>query len=213
MAKILIIDDEDFIRKMLEKLCESNFIDTDLRIKNYTPAAAGIINLISTDIGRPFNDLKTRFAGVDLVSMAESVLNDLNTVGLDILSQDGIWYSLKIIPYRTTSNIIDGVVMTFFNVQKIKQADKLKRLAAVLEDSNDAVTVLDMDGNILAWNKRAQQMYGWTESEALKMNFEEFLPDDKQDEFKSIVEKLEEKVPVISFRTQRKTSTGKILDV
>uniref|UniRef100_UPI0026101AB7 PAS domain S-box protein n=1 Tax=Desulfobacula sp. TaxID=2593537 RepID=UPI0026101AB7 len=130
-----------------------------------------------------------------------------------ILSQDGIWYSLKIIPYRTTSNIIDGVVMTFFNVQKIKQADKLKRLAAVLEDSNDAVTVLDMDGNILAWNKRAQQMYGWTESEALKMNFEEFLPDDKQDEFKSIVEKLEEKVPVISFRTQRKTSTGKILDV
>ncbi len=189
------------------------FIDTDLRIKSYTPTAAGIINLIPTDIGRPINDLKTRFPDVDLVGMAENVLKDLNTVGLDILSQDDIWYSLKIIPYRTTSNIIDGVVMTFFDVQKIKQADTFKRLATVLADSNDAVNILDMKGNILAWNKGAQQMYGWTESEALKMNFDEFLPDDKHDELKSIVEKLKKKVPVISFRTQRKTSTGKVLDV
>lgn len=149
--------------------------------------------------------------------MAKNVLKDLNTVGLDILSQDDNWYSLKIIPYRTTANIIDGVVMTFFNVQKIKQADKLRRLATVLEDSNDAITILDMKGNIQAWNKGAQQMYGWTESEALKMNFDEFLPDDKlddkKDELKSIIEKLKKKVAVISFRTQRKTSTGKILDV
>ena len=189
------------------------FVDTDLRIKNYTPAAAGVVNLISTDIGRPLNDLKTCFPDVDLVGMAENVLKDLNTVGLDILSQDNIWYSLKIIPYRTTANIINGVVMTFFDVQKIKQADSFKRLATVLADSNDAVTVLDMEGNILAWNKGAQQMYGRTESEALKMNFGEFLPDDKQDELKSIVEKLKKKVPVISFKTKRKTSTGKVLDV
>ncbi len=193
------------------------FIDTDLRIKSYTPAAAGFIKLIPTDIGRPLNDLKTCFKDVDLIVLAKNVLKDLNTVALDILSQDDIWYSLKIIPYRTTSNIIDGVVMTFFDVQKIKQADKLRRLATVLEDSNDAVSVLDMEGNILAWNKGAQQMYGWTEFEALKMNFNKFLPDakqdDKQNELKSIVEKLKKKVPVISFRTQRKTSTGKILDV
>ncbi|MBA3013171.1 MAG: PAS domain-containing protein [Proteobacteria bacterium] len=189
------------------------FIDIDLHIKSYTPAAAGVIKLIHTDIGRPLNDLKTCFPDVDLVGMAENVLKDLDTVELDILSQDNIWYSLKIIPYRTTSNIIDGVVMTFFDVQKIKQADTFKRLATVLSDSNDAVTILDMEGNILAWNKGAQQMYGWTESEALKMNFEEFLPDDKQDELKSIVEKIKKKIIVISFKTQRKTSAGKILDV
>ncbi len=189
------------------------FVDMELRIKSYTPAAAGLINLIPTDIGRPLNDLKTCFKDVDLVGMAENVLKDLNTVGLDILSQDDIWYSLKIIPYRTTANIIDGVVMTFFDVQKIKQADKLRRLATVLADSNDAVTILDMKGNVLAWNKGAQQMYGWTESEALKMNFNEFLPATRQDELKSILEKLKKKVPVISFKTQRKTSTGKILDV
>ncbi|MFH2059436.1 MAG: chemotaxis protein CheB [Pseudomonadota bacterium] len=189
------------------------FVDTDLCIKRYTPSAAGIINLIPTDIGRPLNDLKTCFPDVDLVNIAENVLKDLNTVELEILSQDNIWYSLKIVPYRTTLNVIDGVVMTFVNVHKIKQADTLKRLAAVLADSNDAVSIMDMKGCILAWNKGAQKMYGRTESEALKMNYGDFLPDDKQDELKSIIEKLKKKVPVISFKTKRKTSTKKILDV
>jgi two-component system CheB/CheR fusion protein len=103
--------------------------------------------------------------------------------------------------------------MTFFNIQKIRQADTFKRLATVLADSSDAVTVLSMDGNILAWNKGAQQMYGWTESEALKMNFEEFLPDDHKGELKSIVEKINKKMPVISFKTRRKTKSRKILNV
>ena len=151
------------------------FVDTTLCIKNYTPAAASLIHLIQTDIGRPLNDLKTRFTDVDLADLAGNVLKDLNTVELDILSQDDIWYSLKVMPYRTTGNVIDGVVMTFVNVHKIKQADKFRRLATVVADSNDAVTILDMDGNILAWNKGARQLYGWTESEALKMNISELF--------------------------------------
>ncbi|MBN2439600.1 MAG: PAS domain-containing protein, partial [Deltaproteobacteria bacterium] len=132
------------------------FVDTSLCIKGFTPSAADVINLIQTDIGRPLNDLKTRFSGIDLVGLAGNVLKDLNTLELDILSQDNIWYSLRAIPYRTAENIIDGVVMTFMDVHKVKQADKVRRLATVLEDSNDAVTVLDLEGKILAWNKGAQ---------------------------------------------------------
>ena len=189
------------------------FVDTTLCIKNYTPAAASLIHLIQTDIGRPLNDLKTRFTHVDLVGLAGGVLKNLNTVELDILSQDDIWYSLKVIPYRTTENIIDGVVMTFVDVHKIKQADKFRRLATVVADSNDAVTVLDMDGKILAWNKGARQLYGWTESEALKMNIRELLPEDKQDELKSIIEKLNRGEPITSFKSRRKTKDGKIVEV
>ena len=146
----------------------SIFLDTDLCIKRYTPAAAKIISLIQTDIGRPLSDLKTRFPDVDLVGLAGKVLKDLNTVEMEILSKDHIWYAMKIMPYRTTENVIDGVVMTFVDVHKVKQADKIRRLATVLEDANDAIMVLDLEGRILAWNKGAQQMYGWTEAEALK---------------------------------------------
>ncbi len=189
------------------------FIDTDLHIKNYTPAAAGVIHLIQTDVGRPLNDLKTAFPDVDLVKLARNVLKDLNTVDLDILSQEGIWYSLKIIPYRTIANIIDGVVMTFFDVQKIKQADKFRRLATVLSDSNDAVSVLNMDGAIIAWNKGARLMYGYTESEALKMNYSQLLPRDKQNELESVIDKFKRGELVTSFKSQRKIKTGEVIAV
>ena len=189
------------------------FVDTNLCIKGFTPAAAGVVNLIQTDIGRPLNDLKTRFTDVDLVGLARNVLKDLNTLELDILSQENIWYSLKVIPYRTAENIIEGVVMTFMDVHKVKQADKIRRLATVLRDSNDAVTVLDLEGKILAWNKGAQQMYGWTESEALKMNANELVPEDQQCELKSFIEKLKGGEDIKSFTSRRKTKTGKILEV
>ncbi|MCG6881464.1 MAG: PAS domain-containing protein [Deltaproteobacteria bacterium] len=189
------------------------FVDTDLCIKNYTPAAASLIHLIQTDIGRPLNDLKTRFEGVDLVALAGNVLKDLNTVELEILSQDDIWYSLKIMPYRTTGNIINGVVMTFVDVHKIKEADKFRRLATVLADSNDAVTVLDLEGNIKAWNKGAERMYGWTESEALKMNIRALLPDDEPNELKSTIAKLNRGEPINPFKSRRKTKEGNILEI
>ncbi|MCF8079977.1 MAG: PAS domain-containing protein [Desulfobacterales bacterium] len=189
------------------------FVDTSLSIKGFTPTAAEVINLIQTDIGRPLDDLKTRFSGIDLVGLAGNVLKDLNTLELEILSKDNLWYSLKIIPYRTAENIIDGVVMTFMNIHKVKQADKLRRLATVLNDSNDAVTVLDLEGKILAWNKGAQEMYGWTESEALKMHFSGLMPEDKQDELPSLIERLKRGEEIKSFTSRRRTKAGKIIKV
>jgi two-component system CheB/CheR fusion protein len=209
------------------------FVDTGLCIKNCTPAASSLIKLIPTDIGRPLDDLKTCFEYVDLVGLAGKVLRTLNTVEQDILSRDGVWYALKIIPYRTIENVIDGVVITFLNVDTVRQADKFKRLATVLADSNDAVTVLDMEGNILAWNRGAQKMYGWTESEALKMNLRQLLPGTKlenspgdepgdtpgeksgakPDELKEIIEQLEKGEPVTSFKTKRRVKSGETIDV
>lgn len=191
----------------------SIFLDIDLYIKRYTPAAANIISLIQTDIGRPLNDLKTSFPDVDFVDLAGKVIKDLNTLEMDILSKDFIWYAIKVMPYRTAENVIDGVVMTFVDVHKVKQADKIKRLSTILEDSNDAITILDLEGNILAWNKGAQQMYGWTEAEALKMNISELMPENKHNELTSFIEKLVRGEPINSFKSQRKTKAGEILDV
>jgi len=189
------------------------FMDTRLNIKCYTPAAARIIKLITTDIGRPLSDLTTSFPGVDLAEHAKKVLRDLNTLETEMLSKDGIWHALKIMPYRTGENVIAGVVMTVMNIHRVKQADKIRRLATILEDSNDAITVRDFKGRILAWNKGAEKMYGWTQFEAQKMNIEKLIPGEELKAEKAFMDKLKKGDTVQALKTRRLTKDGKLLDI
>jgi two-component system CheB/CheR fusion protein len=191
----------------------SIFMDTRLNINRYTPAAARIIKLIPTDIGRPLSDLKTSFPGIDLAGHAKKVLKDLNTLETEILSEDRIWHALKVLPYRTSDNVIAGVVMTVVDIHRVKQADKIRRLATVLEDANDAIMVQDFKGRILAWNKGAEEMYGWTEFEALKMNIKDLIPKERLKEEKAFLDKLKKGEAVKAFKTRRMTKDGKLLDI
>jgi two-component system CheB/CheR fusion protein len=189
----------------------SVFLDTRLCIKRFTPAAARIIKLIPADIGRPLSDLKTSFPQIDLLPLTQRVLDDLNTLEMQIVSEDYAHFQLKIIPYRTIDNVIDGLVVTLINIQK--QVSGLRRLASVLEDANDAITVQDFKGRILAWNKGAVRMYGYTEFEALQMNIDDLIPAERRRENGTLRESILKGDTVRSFKTQRKTKDGEILDI
>jgi len=193
----------------------SIFLDTRLCIQRYTPAAARIIKLIPTDIGRPLGDLKTSFPQVDLARQTQKVLDDLNTLEMKVMSEDHVWYQLKAMPYRTMDNVIDGVVLTLINIQQqVRQSeDQLRRFATVMQDANDAITVQDFNGRILAWNKGAEMMYGWTQAEALKMNAAELIPEEGQKETQTLIRKIKNSETVRSFKTRRKTKTGHVLEV
>ncbi|MFO8084727.1 MAG: chemotaxis protein CheB [Desulfobacterales bacterium] len=193
----------------------SIFLDTRLCIQRYTPAAARIIKLIPTDIGRPLDDLKTSFPQVDLARQTQKVLDDLNTMEMKVMSEDHVWYKLKAMPYRTTDNVINGVVLTLTDIQQqVRQSeDQLRRFATVMQDANDAITVQDFNGRILAWNKGAEMMYGWTQAEALKMNAAELIPEEGQKETQTLIGKIKNGETVRSFKTRRKTKTGHVLEV
>ncbi|MEH1842875.1 MAG: CheR family methyltransferase [Nostoc sp.] len=115
----------------------NNFIDSinipivmltnDLIIHRFTPAARRLFNFILADVGRPFSDIRTNFDVPNLESMILEVLETLNTKEQEIQTQAGYWYTLRIRPYRTTENQIDGVTMVFQDV------DALKRHTATLE--------------------------------------------------------------------------------
>jgi PAS domain S-box-containing protein len=87
------------------------------------------------------------------------------------------------------------------------------RIAILVRDSNDAITMQDFDGNISAWNSSAEKMYGFSEAEALKMNVAQLHPDDKRAEALAFVEKIRQGETLISFETRRVTKDGRILDI
>jgi PAS domain S-box-containing protein len=121
---------------------------------------------------------------------------------------DGLFYEQVILPVTEKRIRIDGR-----NITKRKQAEEnIRRLAMVVRDSNDAITIHDLEGRITAWNRGAKLMYGYSEEEALQMDIWHLAPTDKEVEQKEFFRRLMAGEAIYSLETQRVTKAGRILD-
>ncbi|MFN0103124.1 MAG: chemotaxis protein CheB [Bryobacteraceae bacterium] len=161
------------------------FVDHLLRILRFTPTVSALINLIESDVGRPVDQIRSKLEGYDHLALdVREVLDNLVPKELEVRTNSGEWYLLRIRPYRTLENVIEGAVITFTEISAMKQAqialqnsEAMRRLAVVVRDARDAILVQDMAGRILAWNPGAEKMYGWSEAEALAMNIRDLMPE------------------------------------
>lgn len=98
------------------------FVDHQLRILRFTPASTRIINLIPGDTGRPVGHLASNLVGYDqLVADVQGVLDTLVPKEVEVQTRAGLWYAMRIQPYRTLENVIEGAVITFVEITKVKQ--------------------------------------------------------------------------------------------
>ncbi len=197
------------------------FVDQQMRILRFTPAASTIINLILSDVGRPVDHIVSNLIGYDcLVADAQVVLDTLIPKELTVQTKAGIWYRMRIQPYRTLDNVIEGVVISFVDITEIvqtrnrlQQANELLRLAVVVRDAHDAITVQDLDGRILAWNPGAMRIYGWSEAEALTMNAHDRIPQGQREQEMDKLRQLSRAEILQPYRTQRLTKAGEIVEI
>jgi two-component system, chemotaxis family, CheB/CheR fusion protein len=106
-------------------------LGADLQIRQFTPAMEGIFNLISTDVGRPLSDITHKLNVPNLEQQILEVIRTLNLKTQEIQDRDGHWYHLRIRPYRTIDNKIDGAVLVLIDI------DELKRSNAKLVEARD----------------------------------------------------------------------------
>ncbi|MFN8705668.1 MAG: CheR family methyltransferase, partial [Planctomyces sp.] len=197
------------------------FVDQQLRILRFTPTVAQLINLIPSDVGRPVGHIVSNLVGYEgLLIDAQAVLDTLESRERQVQTKSGSWFMMRIRPYRTLDNVIEGVVITFVDITEPKRVEEALarandqlRLAVVVRDSSDAVTVHDLDGRIIAWNPAAVRMYGWNETEALSMNVKDCIPEPLRKEFfATVFTHSSERIPT-PLKTRRIAKDGRILDV
>lgn len=197
------------------------FVDHSLRILRFTPAATVIVNLILSDVGRPVGHIVSNLVGYDrLLADVQAVLNTLIPREVDVQTTEGRFFTMRILPYRTLDNVIEGAVITFIEITEIvrtredlRKANALLRLAVVVRDATDAVTVQDLEGRIIAWNPGAERLYGWTEAQALAMNVRDRIPVDLQASALAKVRALSQAQTLEPYQTQRLAKSGAVLEV
>ena len=111
------------------------FLDGDLKVRRFTTGATRLFKLIPGDVGRPLTDVANDLRGTDLAREAREVLRTLVFSQKQVQAVGGRWFEVRVLPYRTVDDRIDGVVMTFVDITKTKALEAELRRAAAGEAS------------------------------------------------------------------------------
>jgi two-component system CheB/CheR fusion protein len=139
-------------------------LEDDLKIRRFTPTAAALFNLIPGDVGRPLSDINHRLVVADLEARILNVINTLEQSSQEIQDQDGRWYDLRIRPYRTLDNRIDGAVLVLVDIDSLKRsADQLRQARdyadAIVQTVREALVVLTHDLRVVTANRQFYQTF------------------------------------------------------
>jgi two-component system CheB/CheR fusion protein len=144
------------------------FLDSSLRVRRYTEPATRIVSLMPQDLGRPITDLKMRLLENSLVADARQVLRTLQVFERQVQAEDGHWYSMRIFPYRTAENRIDGLGITFIDVSSAHQLEASRKdtvaawrlIEEIAATIRDPILVLDAALSVLAANRAYYDAFG-----------------------------------------------------
>ena len=162
------------------------FLDRQLRIHRFTPAAQKIFNLIPADMGRPISDITSSLKYQGFVTDAEQVLRDLHTLEREIQVADGAWYMTRIAPYRTGEDRIAGVVATFVDISRRKIAEEeMRESEAKFRTLSDTAPALiwfnDEEGNNQYVNRQYLEFTGKTADDIGGKRWQLIIhPDDRE---------------------------------
>ena len=147
-------------------------VGPDLRIRRFTPQAGKLLNLIATDVGRPLSDINPNIEMPDLDAQVAEVIDNIKVTRLEITDTQGRWYSVRMHPYRTTDNHIEGAVIAFIDVDTLKRSLEETRQAqeyseAVIGAIRYPLLVLDKALRVVSASRAYMTTFGVTEKETL----------------------------------------------
>ena len=133
-------------------------VSADLRIRRFTPMAEGVLHLIPSDVGRPLEDIRPKIDTPDLSALVSEAIDGMRMVVRDVQDREGRWYSMRIRPYRTADNKIDGAVMALMDVSEVRRATaeldvSQHSVDALVEATHEPLLVLDKELRVRRANK------------------------------------------------------------
>ncbi|RYG03607.1 MAG: PAS domain S-box protein [Chitinophagaceae bacterium] len=163
------------------------FLDRNFRIRFFTPPASHLFNLIASDFGRPITDITHKLEYIGLLEDAKTVLEKLVAIEREVKTNDSHYFIMRVLPYRTTEDRIDGVVITFFDITKRRTAElalyqsqaQFQKLTNVLPQ---LIWIYDHTGSATYFNQRWFEYTGLNPEQSLIGGWQSVLhPEDKQE--------------------------------
>jgi two-component system CheB/CheR fusion protein len=169
------IDDLSHINDDMNNLFNSTeiatiFVDNELNIKRFTEETTKLIKLITSDVGRPLSDIVSRINYPEMVEDINQVIEKVTFKEKEVNTAEGEWYKVRILPYKTSQNVIDGATVTFMNISQIKNSQK--KIQSALEYSENIINtvrepliILDQEQRVISANQSFFETFKLKKSE------------------------------------------------
>ena len=195
------------------------FLDKELNIRRYTNQATKIFKFIKSDIGRPFTDQVSDLIYPELASDALEVLRTLVFIQKQIPAKDGRWFFIRIMPYRTLDDRIEGLVITFINISDLKKVEvKLHETEQMnrflINSSSDVIIELSTNLKIVEFSPEAEKFFGKKHEHAVNQNYiQMFVPEQARKKTEKDLNKLLNGLPGGKFKMQVIATGGNMPEV
>lgn len=172
------------------------FLDNELNIRQFTIPATRIFKIRPSDIGRPFTDQVTDLDYPEMYTDAKKVLSSLIFLEHAVPTSDGRWYSIRMMPYRTVHDNIDGLVITFIEITKSKKLEfelleSQRMLRELIQSVSGVVIGLSAEGLVVEFNPHAEKLFGRKRKDVLDKNYIDlFIVESSQEMVKEDMKKL-----------------------
>ncbi len=183
---------DDLMNLMSSTEIATIFLDEKLNIKRFTPPTRSLLNLLTTDIGRPLRDIAPKFTDDTMLPECQQVLDKLNPVEREVETDEPRYFLRRILPYRTTDHHIGGVVITFVDITQRKEAEarqresdrrhlselreSAERLQTILNTAADAIVTIDLSGKIDSINLATETLFAYRRDELVGQNISLLMP-------------------------------------
>ncbi len=170
------IDDLSTINDDMENLFNSTeiatiFLDKDLNIRRFTPESSKIVKMIDSDIGRPLSDIVSNLKYDQMVADIKEVITRVVFKEKEVQTVNGNWYFMRIMPYKTSQDFIDGAVLTFIDItyrKKIQEnlQEALSYAESIINTVSEPLLVLDDEMRVISANKSFYKTFKINHGEA-----------------------------------------------
>ncbi|TXK27244.1 PAS domain S-box protein [Pontibacter qinzhouensis] len=180
------------------------FVDRKLIIRKYTPAAARLINLIESDIGRSISQIPDNLQYNSLIEDIKTVILKTSTIEKEVQDKQGLWYQMRILPYITQDRKIDGAIIIFIHINELKNLQLMQ--SGIIDSSPNAIIALKairnhyddiMDFRLTVANLKVQELFGMSEKLLLDSTILKVWPNSiNQGLLDHLAQVVEEKSPL-----------------
>ena len=189
------------------------YLDRDLKIRKYTPRAAGIFGLVEHDVGRYLASFNHQLLYPTLMADVKSVRDGGPRIEMEVASHDNRWYFVRLLPYRINS-AVDGVVVTLTDATALAAAkSRARQLSSIVESSGDAIVGLTLDGTVHSWNEAAARLYGYSSMEMMGCSILKVVPAEGHEAMRELIAAAAGGKEFINTESRRASKTGEALEI